>query len=395
MKIVHIADLHLGFRQFQRVTSTGLNQRETDVAQAFRKAIDHIIELRPDVVLIAGDVFHAVRPTNPAILQAYIQFSRLRQELPDSIVVVIPGNHDTPRTMDTGSILRLFPSIGITVVESEARSIFFEDRGLHILAVPDGTVRDTELKPIAAAKYNVLLMHAEVEGVINRFSYLGERGAPDLTLRELAPERWDYVALGHYHVYRQVAENAWYCGATEYTSTNVWAEVDEQRERNIAGKGFIEHDLDTGVHRFHSLSLSRTVIDIPEVSAVGLTAAELSDAIALAVDKCDGGIDDRIVRLIVRDVPRHILRDIDHRKIREYKRRALNFLLDARKPIPPRVESASGAPGRRASLTDTVRAMLESRPVTPGIDRKALVDLGLRYLEEVERLAPASTGEEA
>jgi hypothetical protein len=38
--------------------------------------------------------------------------------------------------------------------------------------------------------------------------------------------------------------------------------------------------------------------------------------------------------------------------------------------------------------------MLETRPVTPGIDRKALVELGLRYLEEVDRLAPASLGDE-
>jgi hypothetical protein len=97
----------------------------------------------------------------------------------------------------------------------------------------------------------------------------------------------------------------------------------------------------------------------------------------------------------VRDVPRYILRDLDHRKIREYKRRALNFLLDARRPQPIRAESASGAPGRRASLTETVQAMLESRHVSPGIDRKSLVDLGLRYLDEVDRLAPAMSGDDA
>jgi hypothetical protein len=171
--------------------------------------------------------------------------------------------------------------------------------------------------------------------------------------------------------------------------------VDDEHAKNVPGKGFIEHNLATGEHRFHPISLARRVVDIPEVRGEGLSASQLSEAIAAAVDACDGGIDDRIVRLIVRDVPRHVLRDLDHRKIREYKRRALHFLLDARRPMPPRVESASGAPGRRASLTETVRAMLESRNVTPGIDRKALVDLGLRYLDEAERLAPALTGDEA
>lgn len=394
MKIVHLADLHLGFRQFQRLTPAGLNQRETDVAQAFRNAIDQIIDIKPDVILIAGDVFHAVRPTNPAILHAYYHFHRLMEALPGVLVVMIPGNHDTPRTSETGSILRLFHNLGVTVVESEAKSIYFEDRDLHIFAVPHDKVRETKWAPRPDAKYNILLLHAELEGTIYR-GPLGDRGAPDVTLDDLSTERWDYVALGHYHVFRKLADNAFICGAIEYTGSNVWGEYDEERTRGVEGKGFVEFDLDRRAHKFHRLSLARTVVDIPELSAEGLTAAELSDAIALAVEKCDGGIDDRIVRLVVREVPRHILRDLDHRKIREYKRRALNFLLDARRPVPVRLESASGAPGRRASLTDTVRTMLETRPMTPGIDRKSLVDLGLRYLDEVERLAPATLGDEA
>ena len=395
MRLVHISDLHLGFRQYQRQTLAGLNQREADVAAAFRKAIDSIIELRPDLIVIAGDVFHAVRPTNPAILAAYTHFTRLVQMLPDTVIVMIAGNHDTPRTTETGCLLRLFSSLGIVVVEGEEKSIRFPQHDLHVLAVPDGVRPRPRLEPDPSSRYNVLAMHDEVEGVINRFGSLVERPAMDLSLKELAPDRWDYVALGHYHVYHEVAPNAFYSGAIEYASTNVWGEVDDERAKRVPGKGFIEHDLATGAHRFHPISLARRVVDIPEVLGQGLTASQLSEAIVAAVDACEGGIDDRIVRLIVRDVPRHILRDLDHRKIREYKRRALHFLLDARRPMPPRIESASGAPGRRASLRETVSNMLESRSVTPGIDRKALVDLGLRYLDEAERLAPALSGDEA
>jgi len=395
MKLVHLADLHLGFRQYQRQTANGLNQREADVASAFRKAIDAVIELRPDVIVIAGDVFHAVRPTNPAILSAYTHFARLVQMLPDTVIVMVAGNHDTPRTTETGCLLRLFSSLGIRVVDTEAKSIRFPEHDLHIFAVPDGVRPRPRFEPDPSVRYNVLLMHDEVEGVINRFGSLIERPVTDLPLSELGAEKWDYVALGHYHVYHEVAPNAFYSGSIEYASTNVWGEVDDERAKNVPGKGFIEHDLATGEHRFHPISLARRVVDIPEVRGEGLTASQLSEAIVAAVDACEGGIDDRIVRLIVRDVPRHILRDLDHRKIREFKRRALHFLLDARRPMPPRIESASGAPGRRASLTETVRQMLESRNVTPGIDRKSLVDLGLRYLDEAERLAPALNGDEA
>ena len=100
MRLVHLSDLHLGFRQYQRFTPMGINQREHDVALAFRKAIDKTIELQPDIVLFAGDVFHNVRPTNPAIIHAFKQLSRLTQMLPDAIVVMVAGNHDTPRTSE-------------------------------------------------------------------------------------------------------------------------------------------------------------------------------------------------------------------------------------------------------------------------------------------------------
>jgi DNA repair protein SbcD/Mre11 len=394
MKLVHISDLHLGYKQYQRQTASGLNQREADIARTFRKAIDKIIEIRPDVILVAGDVFHAVRPTNPAILHAWIEFSRLRAMLPDANIVMIAGNHDSPRTRETGSILRLFGSLDIQVVEGDSRSVRFPERKLNVLAVPEGSRGLARFEPDPTSEYNVLLIHDEVEGLMSRFGSLAERAGGTLTMKEMRPDRWNYVALGHYHVYRQVAPNAYYSGSIDYASTSIWAEVDEQKNRRVPGKGFIEHDLATGAHQFHAITGLRDVVDLPEIEAKDLTAAELSEKISETVETYEGGIDDRIVRLIVRDVPRHILRDIDHRKIREFKRRAMNFLLDARKPAPLRIESASGAPGRRASLTETVRVMLETRPVTPGIDRKSLVDLGLRYLDEAERLAPAITGDE-
>ena len=120
MRLVHLSDLHLGFRQYQRQTPAGINQREADVAAAFKRAVDKVIELSPDLVAIAGDIFHTVRPTNPAILHAFTKFSRLTRELPNTIVVMVAGNHDTPRAVETGCILRLFSPLGIHVVHAEA-----------------------------------------------------------------------------------------------------------------------------------------------------------------------------------------------------------------------------------------------------------------------------------
>src|SRR4051794_21710263 len=98
MRLVHLSDLHLGYRQYQRLTPGGVNQREADVATTFRASIDRVIALAPQLVVVAGDVFHNVRPTNQALLHAYLQFSRLKQALPHSEIVIIAGNHDTPRS---------------------------------------------------------------------------------------------------------------------------------------------------------------------------------------------------------------------------------------------------------------------------------------------------------
>jgi len=107
MKLAHLADLHLGFRQFDRLTARGTNQREADVADAFRRAVDDLLEQQPDLILIAGDVFHSVRPANAAILFLFQQLQRVRTGLPDAPVVMIAGNHDTPRSIETSTILRL------------------------------------------------------------------------------------------------------------------------------------------------------------------------------------------------------------------------------------------------------------------------------------------------
>jgi hypothetical protein len=128
-----------------------------------------------------------------------------------------------------------------------------------------------------------------------------------------------------------------------------------------------------------------------------MTAAELDRAIAERVEACPGGIDEKIVRLLVRDVPRHIARELDHRQLRDFKRRALHFHLDTRRPEIIRLSAASGAPGRRPSLADTVRAKLETRVLPGDVDRAALVALGLRYLTEAEAigLAQSATGDGA
>ncbi|MGI8619303.1 MAG: hypothetical protein ACR2L6_09490 [Gemmatimonadaceae bacterium] len=217
-----------------------------------------------------------------------------------------------------------------------------------------------------------------------------------VTREQLGAQNWDYVALGHYHVWREIAPNAFYSGSLEYTTTNIWGEVAEEAGLDGAtwraaapkarlgkpGKGFIEWDLDTGKQTFHPID-TRPVVDLPRLDARGMTAGEMDQAIRDRVEGSKVPIDDAIVRLVAKDVARHVARELDHKAIREYKRRALHFHLDPRRPEVIRVHG-SAAPGRRASLAELVRDGLRSRPIDSEIDREELIAAGLDYLAQAE-----------
>jgi hypothetical protein len=359
------------------------------VAQSFTRALDKVIELEPDVVLIGGDVFHQVRPTNTAILHAYLQFARLRAALPRTEIVMVAGNHDTPRAAETGCILRLFVPLGLHVVDAEPRALEFPHLDLSVLAVADNQHPRPKLVPPGTHRWNVLLLHGEVEGMLGPFAATHEMAVQEIAQDELHAARWDYIGLGHYHVYRRLAPNQFYSGSLDYTSTNTWGERIEEGMAGVPGKGIIEHDLATGGHTFHPLAPSRAFVDLPTLSARGMTTEEVNARIASAVEACPEGIDDKIVRLVVRDLPRHVTRQLDHKQLRDFRRRALHFHLDTRRPEIIR-SVGHGAPGRRPSLADFVRDKLRERVVAADVDRDALVDLGLRYLKDAEEREGAS-----
>ncbi len=381
MRLVHLSDLHLGFRQYQRLTPFGANQREADVAVTFRRAVDRVIALAPELIVVAGDVFHSVRPANPAILHAYHEFNRLTQALPDVPVIIVAGNHDLPRSSETGCILRLFEQENVYVADFEARRFSFPEHGLSVLAVPDVVGGRPELTPDPAARRNVLVIHGEVAGLLPKRAAAMDRATFEITEEELGASRWTYVALGHYHVHREVAPNAYYSGSIDYSSANAWGELAEERAAGLPGKGFIEYDLDTGVHTFHPLPPSRGLVDLPSFSARGMTGGEVDAAIRDAVDGCPGGIADKIVRLVVRDVARHINNDLDHQALREYKRRAFHFQLETLRP-DVRPLRGEAAPGHPQSLAEFVRERLLTRTVPPEVDRAQLIERVFEYLDQ-------------
>ena len=375
MLIAHLADLHLGYRAYHRLAPGGINVRERDVARAFREAIDKLIQIKPSLVVIAGDVFHAVRPSNAAIADAFRQFSRLSEELPNTRVVMIAGDHDTPRSVETGSILKLFQEIPrCTVMDQEAREFTFVDLDLTVLGVPHAALLEPQrllLKPAHPSGTNVLVVH----GAHNQetLQTLHDYNGALIDTSELNPESWDYVALGHYHIATEIRPNVWYAGAIERTSNNVWREEDD--------KGFLTYDTETKTPVHHKLS-TRDVVNLKPIFDANQHSADgLNAEIRKRIESVRGGIKDKIVRLVIQDIPRELLRELDHKFLRESKAQALHFHLDARRPQARVIIAGTRRYG-------TLEQELENfvlhtwHPGTKEVDKQTVLDLARTYLEK-------------
>lgn len=356
MRLVHLSDLHLSFVQGQKATPTGRNQREADVHATFTRVIDRVIEVAPDVVVIAGDVFHASKPTTNATVHAFREFSRLVTALPGNPVVIAAGNHDLSNEISSACILDAFSALGIHVAGRVAKRFDFPDLDLSILAVPDAPcVGRPKLDPNPNASRNVLVLHGEVAGMLPAWMST-DRADIEISHDELAAGRWDYIALGHFHIHTVLAPNVAYSGSIDYTSFNPWQEI-------ATPKGFVERDLETGISTFHAVTPARAFIDLAPIHGDGMGAEAVSDAIAAAVASCSA-FDGSAVRLIVHDVSRSTQHELDHTMIRECKRRALSFRLDIRQPEKP-------------SLMSQIVGSVDA-PMTPDRHEEALMEADMR-----------------
>ena len=386
MKIAHLADIHLGFRQYHRLTPAGINQREADVANAFRAVIDQVIEARPDAVLVAGDLFHAVRPTNAAIIFAFRQFQRLREALPEVPVVVIAGNHDTPRSSETGSILRLYEELGVEIALDTPRRFSWPALGLSVLAVPHAALRGERpaLHPEGSEPHQVLLLHGEVEGVYPAEISGAAWGGVVVSREALHAREWSWVALGHYHVQHEVEPGVWYAGAVDYSTSNPWGEVHDEERHGGTGKAWLLVDLGKRVAKRMPIPQARRVIDLAPLYGDGRDAAQLNQDITERLAGIKGGWADQIVRQVVFNVPREVARGIDHAAVRAIKAEALHFHLDLRRP-PAAGRLGIDSGGRRKPLNEVLRDYLAARPLPAELDREAFVRTGVDLLDTVIR----------
>ena len=201
-KIAQISDCHLGYASGKKRIQ-GINKREIDGYNAYFEAIDCIIENKPDIALITGDLFHTPKPSMYCILQAQIGLRKLAENgIP---VYILAGNHDST------DILSEVPSS--KVVDEPNNNIFSYTEpyivkevkpGLYIHFVSHhGYIEQQktmkEVSPVDNA-FNILATHGSVYDSVHNMVLKSEQEPREIIIpEEILQKKWDYTLLGHIH----------------------------------------------------------------------------------------------------------------------------------------------------------------------------------------------------
>ena len=226
MKIIHLADLHIG----KRVNEFSMIDDQKHILNQILEIID---KEKPDAVIIAGDVYDKQVPSIEAVelLDSFISDISKRK----TTTFIISGNHDSAERLAFGSSLMAMGKIYISPVYNGKISKytlkndfgsanfyllpfvkpshvkrFFPDKKIEsytdaIKVVVDNLKLDT-------SEINILIAHQFVTGASRTESEEISVGGLD-NVDASVFEDFDYVALGHIHRPQKIGtERIRYCG---------------------------------------------------------------------------------------------------------------------------------------------------------------------------------------
>lgn len=238
MKIFHLSDLHIGKQLYFY-----------DLKEIQKKVLKEIVqkaeEYRPDVILIAGDIYDKAIPSGDAceIFDGFLNgLADLKPAIP---VLIIAGNHDHASRLNFASGFLKKNQIYVSVLppqkeEEHLEEVVIEDAfgPVHFYLLPftkpgyvrhlfeEKTVTDydsavkclIEREKIDENVRNVIIAHQffvngdqEPEKSDSELTYISVGGLDKVDVSCL--ERFDYAALGHIHKPQKVKkEYIRYCG---------------------------------------------------------------------------------------------------------------------------------------------------------------------------------------
>ena len=247
MKIVHCSDLHLG-KRFSG-NKDYVKKRYMDFFNAFATFIDKVEEIKPDVCLIAGDIFDK-KEINPDILsKTEYLFKRLRDNVKKDIIA-IEGNHDNSRILEESWLEYLQEQNILKVFYynkdfEEKNYLKIDDINFYPVGYP-GFMIDEALTKLSEKlnpqEKNIVVVHTGISGSTDTLP-----GLVSTSILDLFKDKAIYIAGGHIHSFTTYPKEKPYffvSGSLEFSNV--------QNEKSDK-KGFILFDTDTLNYEFIEL----------------------------------------------------------------------------------------------------------------------------------------------
>ena len=267
MKILHLADTHIG--PFPGPVVGGKNARADDTLRCFDELIEKATVLQPDLIIHAGDLFHAAKTwSERGISEVDDAIQRIAELADIAPVVIVRGtpNHDGDahyqmlKTHFDSAVL----SGNVTIITEPGRyGIVCNHRtAINLCALPGfdkgywrsknpGLDREQETQAFSDALEkmivgmkaqcepdypSVLVGHYTVEGANTESgqTMMFSQFEPIITHRTLTTAGYDLCCFGHIHKPQALGANAFYSGSINRLNFN-----DEGDRR-----GFYVHTLD-------------------------------------------------------------------------------------------------------------------------------------------------------
>jgi len=315
---VHAADLHLGYEQYN------LEARREDFVRAFEEIVEKTLELKPDFMIVAGDIFHHARPANVTLENAIRNFRRLKNAgIP---VLAVDGSHDRAPNIVTGTILNPLDTAGLLYHLPRHKGASWRSGDCYVYGIPNFRSRSRAKESLPAflnlkkptpnpSGFNIFVFHMAVEVPAIMRSH--PRMEAEATA-EMIPEGFNYYAGGHIHTPWQIPFKG---GLLVYSGCTETVSYEDAKVRK--GFYYVEVDGDGEPNLTHiELESPRRFIVFDEDYS-GLMPSMITDLAAEAVKRVDEpGV---VIIPILRGVlpAESTRREIDLAKIRSAAEKAL------------------------------------------------------------------------
>ena len=273
MKIVHCSDLHLG----KRVSGTKdyVTKRYMDFFIAFENFIDKVKEIKPDICIIAGDIFDKKEINSDILSKTEFLLKKLKDNVKKEIIA-IEGNHDNSRILEESWLEYLQEQNILKVFYynkdfEEKNYLKIGDINFYPVGYP-GFMIDEALtslsKKLNPDEKNIVIVHTGISGGTSSLP-----GLVSTSVLDLFEGKVIYMAGGHIHSFTTYPKEKPYffvSGSLEFSNVQ-----NEKSDR----KGFILFDTDTLKYEFIEIEHRKRVKEKFSYSNIDSIEDEFDDFI--------------------------------------------------------------------------------------------------------------------